>query len=509
MARLMGACGGCGATLSPAQPYCHACGRSRQPHVEITLERLASDPARGGVAPPPVAGRDATPAPPTLTAAPGGRRPPGWPVATGVLLVVALCALGVALVAGGSGDDPASSAPTSAPPGATSATTPVPEVAGTSTSRDEPGGSPSTATAPNDAASTTPPASTGGGWSSGSSAPAGTAGAAERAAGASAPGSPSAAEATPTFDGPPLGEPLPYDVVAVDNTGRAVVFDLATGATSVHQLAVGPIFGEPITDVIGGPRGPIVLRTSLSSYHLVELDEPAPIEVDQGRITALDEESGWVWFSTCRTPPCPAIPVIIGFGPGAMQGRSFTLPAPTTRVVATAGWLFVEAAGTVIRIDPSDGTRTIVATGLLLDARGSTVVVRSCDPDLACPVVLHDADGVLPPRSIEVEGDDIRLSPDGSTIVAGSTAPSLARTLRLIDVRTGQSIDVGSDALRFVSVPFRWTPDGNWLIGATGARVLVAVRVSDGLVHRVQFPGLDNAIAGLFVRPHEVRGPER
>lgn len=114
-----------------------------------------------------------------------------------------------------------------------------------------------------------------------------------------------------------------------------------------------------------------------------------------------------------------------------------------------------------------------------------------------------------PRRTVEAEGDDIRLSPDGEKIVAGSTAPSLARALRIIDVRSGERVDVGSDALRFVSVPFRWTPDGKWLVGATGARALVIVRVADGVVHRVQFPGLDNAIAGLFVRPQDVRAPAR
>lgn len=453
----MGACRGCGATLSPAQSYCPACGTTARAHVEITLEPTSSDANRvgpaprstarpGATAPPPSTPLGATPpttTPPAVASSSvtSGRRPPGWPVVTGVLLVVAVAAIGLALLAGGSRDDPSRSTPTSDPPGA-----PPP----TSLGRDA-----------SDAPTT------------GSTAP-GSSGAGDAASESTAPTSVAG------------GRPSP-STVAQANTAPAV----------------------PATSPLGGPLGPVALRASLSAYHLVDIGAPEPVEIDHGRVAALDEESGWIWFSTCRTPPCPSIPVVVGFGPGAMQGRSIALPAPTKRIVATAGRLYVEAAGAIVAIDPTDGARTIVATGALLDARGSTVVVRSCDPDLACPVVVLDVDGVEPRRTVEAEGDDIRLSPDGEKIVAGSTAPSLARALRIIDVRSGERVDVGSDALRFVSVPFRWTPDGKWLVGATGARALVIVRVADGVVHRVQFPGLDNAIAGLFVRPQDVRAPAR
>jgi hypothetical protein len=54
--------------------------------------------------------------------------------------------------------------------------------------------------------------------------------------------------------------------------------------------------------------------------------------------------------------------------------------------------------------------------------------------------------------------------------------------------------------LRFVSTPFRWSPDSTWLFGATATRAIVALRVSDGSVQRFPVASLNRPIAGLLVR---------
>src|SRR5690606_36728415 len=138
-------------------------GRSVRRHVEITLERLATDPTGGGGAPRPAIGPGAAPAPlPAAQPAANGRRPPGWPVVTGVLLVVAVLAIGLGLLGGGSPADAANRAPTPDPPGATPAAPLAPEVPGTSTS---PGSaterSAATAAPSRAAAGTTPAAASG------------------------------------------------------------------------------------------------------------------------------------------------------------------------------------------------------------------------------------------------------------------------------------------------------------------------------------------------------------
>ena len=87
----------------------------------------------------------------------------------------------------------------------------------------------------------------------------------------------------------------------------------------------------------------------------------------------------------------------------------------------------------------------------------------------------------------------------GPVVVGGDDRrhPAVA----VVDARTGAPLPADANALRFVSVPFAWSPDGAWLFGATATRDLVAVRVADGAVHRLEMPAVDRTIAGLFVRP--------
>ena len=169
--------------------------------------------------------------------------------------------------------------------------------------------------------------------------------------------------------------------------------------------------------------------------------------------------------------------------------------------MATGGRLFVEAAGSIIRIDPMTDERKVIATGSLLDARDGKIVVRSCASDLTCPIYVLDSNGRDWSPAAHLVGDDIGLSPDGGTLVSGARSPTQASVLALVDVESGQLLPVDADALRFVSTPFAWSPDGAWMVGATAARTLVAVRVADGTVHRIELPEVERSISGLLVRP--------
>jgi hypothetical protein len=318
-----------------------------------------------------------------------------------------------------------------------------------------------------------------------------------------APGAPGLDTTAPTTEaldgGPPLGEPLASTVVAVDDDGTAYFVDLATGTVATRVLTVGVLEGQPITDVAGGPAGPLAVRSTRSRYQLVDLDDPWPREVEGREIVAYDDETGWTWFDACSDPPCAHYTRLRGYGPPGFRLAAVDLPAPTTRVVATAGVLFAEAAGSIVRIEPETGEQRVVAAGQLLDARASTLAVRSCAEDLSCPVYVGAIDGA-PRASLVVPGDDVQLSPDGATLVTGAQAPSLATALGFYDVATGTARAVDPEALRFVTVPFAWSPDSQWIFAATATQAIVAVRVADGSVHRFTVPGLEQAILGLVVR---------
>jgi hypothetical protein len=154
----------------------------------------------------------------------------------------------------------------------------------------------------------------------------------------------------------------------------------------------------------------------------------------------------------------------------------------------------------VLLIDPVSEERRVVATGRLLDARGTKIVVRPCAFDLACPVYVADVSGASPAISVALDGDDIGLAPDGETLVDGAAQPTQATTLTLVDTATLRELDVDADVLRFVSMPFRWSPDGDWLFSATATRTIVALRVADGEVQRFSVNGLGRPITGLVVR---------
>jgi hypothetical protein len=298
---------------------------------------------------------------------------------------------------------------------------------------------------------------------------------------------------------PPLGESLPYTLAVIDDGGTAHLVDLATGLVGASELTIGTLEGANVSEVVGGPRGPVALRASMTRYGVTELDQPDPRWIEGRAMVAYDEDTGWYWFASCFIAPCERFSRLTGFGPLESERTEIELPTPTERVAATGGKLYVEAAGAVVAIDPAFDVRQVVATGRLLDARGTKVVVRSCATDLACPVYIIDSSGGEPLR-VEISGDDIQLSPDGATLVAGAGQPMLATTLALVDALTGERLDVDADVLRFVSVPFRFSPDGDWLFAATATRAIVALRIADKAVHRFQVAGLDRPIAGLLVR---------
>jgi hypothetical protein len=302
----------------------------------------------------------------------------------------------------------------------------------------------------------------------------------------------------------PLGEPVPYIVVVVDDGGTVHLLDMTNGAAVHRALAIGVLEGEPIAEVVGGPVGPLAVRGSLSRYRLVDLDDPWPREVEgevEGQnVVAHDDETGWSWFGTCVAQPCAHITRVRGYGPPHYDLVAIDLPAPTTNVVATSGLLYAQAGGAIIRIDPATGAEKAVATGTLLDARGSTVVVRSCALDLTCPVYVVDTDGHRPAVRVDLDGDDVQLAPDGNTLVSGARLPLFASALKLFDVANARPLYVDPDALRFARIAFSWSPDGRWLFGATAVDTIVAVRVSDGAVQHIDVPNLHRTIVGLFVR---------
>jgi hypothetical protein len=456
--------------MSPAEPYCHACGVAVGGSTIIELERV--DAATSSQLSPPRSPATATPTPATAT--PGGAVSAShrWRGNT-VLALLAVAALSVAAFAAGSsvsGGDPSAAPSTSAPAGATTE-------------------------APGDSGTTAPPPTT-----------------------TAIPTTTAVRIATkvPTYSAeelreqyaaglgpiplPPLGEAIPFELAVVDDTGTAHLIDMATGLSGTRLLATGSLEGTRITEVAGGPRGPIALRASMTRYGVTELEQPDPRWVEGRVIAAYDEDTGWYWFGTCFVAPCEHFARLTGYGPLDGQRIEVELPTATPRVVATDGKLYVEAAGSVVLVEPRSDERTVVATGRLLDARGGRVVVRSCAIDLACPVYVVDVTGAGPPIRVELSGDDIGLAPDGNTLVSGASEPLLATTLALVDTASGRRLDVDADVLRFVSVPFRWSPDGDWLFGATATRTVVALRISDGEVQRFPIAGLDRPIAGLLVR---------
>src|SRR5690606_18915395 len=101
--------------LSPVEPYCRACGTAVRRNAEITLEPTTShaDRAAAPVESPSRVSRFET----------AHRWPHGWPVVTGVTLVVAIVALGLTLQGGGSrGGDAADRVPVTQSPVAASTT---------------------------------------------------------------------------------------------------------------------------------------------------------------------------------------------------------------------------------------------------------------------------------------------------------------------------------------------------------------------------------------------------
>jgi hypothetical protein len=426
--------------MSPAEPYCRACGAAVGRAAVLDLERIdvptASVPGSTVV---------------STVAATKERR---WSRTLAAVASVGVLAAAVAITSTGDGarNDPPAATPTTVPTGTTLVPAPTTTIAVVTEATAPVAGS------AQDAASLLPAAL------------------------------------------PPLGEALPFTVVVVDDGGTAHLIDLATGATIEREIAVGSLRGETLTDVEGGAHGPIALRASLARYQLVDLDEPQPRTIDAGSIAAFDEDTGWYWFNRCTARPCDRLDALDGRGPAESERSSVDLPAPTSRVAAGGGYLYAEAAGTILRVEPATGAHEVVATGTLLDAHGTVIVLRSCATDLACPVYVVDTESGATLMQTAIEGDDIGLSPDGATLIAGARYPPNATVLAMVDVATGRWLSVDSDALRFVSVQFAWSPDGAWLFGATAGRSLIAVRVADGAIHRVDLPQVDRAVAGLLVR---------
>jgi hypothetical protein len=458
--------------MSPAEPYCHACGASVGANRVIELERIdtQADASRAGrmfgahevtVASGPAGG--ASPTPPSV-----GRR---VPTAVAAIAALALLSFGLVLGSSLSSGDGSSATPTTAPASTSPSSTPVDgaDDAPTTTGTRRP-----TTTAP--PVSTTVPSYT-----------------PEELLQQYARG-------LAPIPSPPLDDALPYRLAVVDDGGTAHVVDMATGLTDSRLLTVGSFDGANVSEVVGGPHGSIALRAAMTRYGLTDLDHPAPRWVEGRTLVAYDDDTGWMWFGSCFVGPCEHYRRLAGFGPLEGQREDVELPTPTERVVATGGKVYAELAGSVVMIDPATAEREVVAAGQLLDARGTKVVVRSCAIDLECPVYVADVSGATAAVSVRLDGDDIRLAPDGNTLVDGAGRPTQATTLTLIDLTTQRRVDVDADALRFVSMPFRWSPDGDWLFSATATRSIVALRVADGSVQRFSVSGLGRPIAGLVVR---------
>lgn len=299
-----------------------------------------------------------------------------------------------------------------------------------------------------------------------------------------------------------LGVHAGWEVIAYARaTGRLYRAELSSGR--VARTVVPPLQSSgPLTVLVLEDRTLIRPLDHVPGYVVVDGQRARRERLSGGGVVLPGPQEGTLWIQSRANDR----KLVLVTADGQPTGREIVLPRPTgwpvpdgrghALVMTVDGWYVVDGRTDVHR----------VTTGTVLAAGPSAFLLLECaDPDACVHVVLDRVDGTrrrLGPvdRPLDSSGVPGVVAPDGS--VAAMEVPGVDdRSLRLVDLRTGEVTDVdlpsgtapGGSALA-------WAPDGSWLLVA--ADKVLTVRPRAGADPVVEVLGLElTGITSVAVRP--------
>jgi hypothetical protein len=201
---------------------------------------------------------------------------------------------------------------------------------------------------------------------------------------------------------------------------------------------------------------------------------------DDGRVVVLGAVLPWVSDDGTTVWTTTADPAVVRHGRvDALPALDdVALPPGSTPVGAAGDGLLLSAAGGVYAWHPDDAPVRL-ATGDLLATGGSHLVVRECDPQLACSVVERDAStGAVQARAPvpAAAGAAGGAGGQGAVSADGSWWGLLtwARDQVVLTAQSaGGTIEVATTANAGRSTtPPVWSPDGRFLVAGQGTDLL-------------------------------------